>query len=172
MLQSTPYRRQGNWRGQLDDVAIYSRALSATEAAEQYKRSAAGYGVDTGGFDRLRLSVWPLPEARRLSVLCDCSGVFVRADDARVELSVTDAAGAVVALSEITPLPHSGLASAEIDLPELAPGQCTDADAVVVATGAKVLRPVIAGSESAHVYDASAVRGWWLTAVRQRAMTK
>jgi len=114
-----------HWRGQLDDVAIYSRALSATEAAEQYKRSAAGYGVDTGGFDRLRLSVWPLPEARRLSVLCDCSGVFVRADDARIELSVTDAAGAVVALSEITPLPHSGLASAEIDLPELAPGQCT-----------------------------------------------
>ncbi len=43
----------------------------------------------------------------------------------------------------------------------LAPGQCTDADAVVVATGAKVLRPVIAGSESAHVYDASAVRGWF-----------
>lgn len=114
-----------HWRGQLDDVAIYSRALSATEAAERYKQSAAGYGVDTGGFDRLRLSMWQLPGTQRLSVLCDCSGVFVRPDDARVELSVTDAAGAVVPVGEIKALPRSGLANAEVELPELTPGQYT-----------------------------------------------
>ena len=43
----------------------------------------------------------------------------------------------------------------------LEPAQCTGADAVVVATGAAVLRPVIPGMEAAHVYDATAVRGWF-----------
>ncbi len=43
----------------------------------------------------------------------------------------------------------------------LAPGECADADAVVVATGAMMVRPVIPGMEAAHVYDATAVRGWF-----------
>jgi len=38
---------------------------------------------------------------------------------------------------------------------------CGDADAVIVATGAQVTRPAIPGADARHVYDATAVRGWF-----------
>ncbi len=117
--------RTAHWRGQLDDVAIYGRALTATEVADHYTGSAEGYGVDTTWLGRLRLSVWQFPDARRLGVLCDCSGVFIRPGDATVSFSLQADGGDPVVLGEVKPIPRSGLAGTELALPDLPSGKYT-----------------------------------------------
>jgi 2,4-dienoyl-CoA reductase (NADPH2) len=47
-----------------------------------------------------------------------------------------------------------------------------DADAVIVATGAQVMRPAIPGSDARHVFDATEVRGWFSGTLSEQELAR
>ena len=76
------------WKGLLDDVSVYSRALSEEEAACHYKRTAGGYGVDTSWFDRMRVSLYQLPAEQKVLAVLDFSRVLPRPTGATVKAAL------------------------------------------------------------------------------------
>jgi len=76
------------WRGVLDDVRIYNRALSEEEVINHYKQKAGEYGVDTAMFDRIGIVLYPFRAEKRLLALVDFSGLLPRPKDAALEVSL------------------------------------------------------------------------------------
>lgn len=113
------------WRGELDDVRVYSRALTEAELRGRYKQTAAGYGVQAQWFDRLRLVLYPFAAEDKLVVLADYDGVFPRPADAVLKLSVKTAAAEAPAppSQEFKSLPSAGRLAATFPLKGLKPGQ-------------------------------------------------
>jgi hypothetical protein len=116
------YSKLAHWRGELDDVRVYNRALSETEVLQHYKQSAAGYGVNTRWFDHLRLAVYPA--ATRLVAMLDFSGVFPRPADSVVEATlIREDGGPPVQRQEFKNLPASDTLNAFFDTAKLQPGR-------------------------------------------------
>ncbi|MBI2299621.1 MAG: LamG domain-containing protein, partial [Armatimonadetes bacterium] len=100
------YSGTAHWRGVLDDVRVYNRALSEAGILGHYKQSARGFGVDTSWFDRLRVVVYPHRAEHRLAVLLDSAGLFPRPADCVLTATLArDGAEQPVRTQEVKPVP-------------------------------------------------------------------
>ncbi|MBM3476882.1 MAG: LamG domain-containing protein, partial [Armatimonadetes bacterium] len=111
------YSGTAYWRGRLDDVRLYSRALTETEVLEHYKRSAAGFGVDTQWFDRLRVATYLFRSENRVLATCDYRGVFPLPQGAKLTFALRSPDGRTLQSSEPQAATAAGLAFARLDLP-------------------------------------------------------
>lgn len=118
------HSRKAHWRGMLDEVRIYSRALSDEEILSHYKQAAAGYGVNVTWFDRLRIIACHFRPEQRMLLVCDYSGVFPRPADASLEaILVREGETEALQRQEFRPLPTADQVAAEFALGDLPPGQ-------------------------------------------------
>jgi hypothetical protein len=114
------------WRGLLDEVRVYDRALTQEEVIAHYKASAGGFGVDTAWFDRARVTLYPSRTEPKLVAVVDVSGVFLRPSGSRIELALQRTGTTEPLLQKATSdVPRSGRWCATIDLPSMAPGDYT-----------------------------------------------
>ncbi len=118
------YGSKAHWRGQLDDVAVYDRALSEAEILNHYKQSAGEYGVDTTWFDKMRVINYPFRSEGRMVSLLDFSGVFPVPDGAKVTAGLQLAESDQLAqTAEFAALPTSGRLRATFECSDLPPGE-------------------------------------------------
>ena len=114
-----------HFRGMIDAVRVYSRALSPSEILARYKREAADYGIDTSWFDQLKVTLYPYFDRDDLVVELDYRGMFHIGDDARIVVEMIQAAAKtqVGRKKEISRLPKHGKAEVTLSLADLAPGE-------------------------------------------------
>lgn len=112
------------WRGLLDNVRVYNRALTPAEAIAHYKAEAGGFGVDTTGFDRVQVSLYPSSWERRLVAVLDASQVFGRPDGCTLEAAIIRPDTAQVVLQQTNhQLLSSGQWALTLDLGRLPAGR-------------------------------------------------
>ncbi len=127
------------FRGAIDDVRVYDRALTAEEVLHSYKLAAGGYGVDTTWFNRLRVTPAFFRDEQRLLVLYDFRGIAPRPEGARLEVKLLRADGdAPEREIAVDPLPREGLVAAEFDLAELPDGDYVLSAALTAPDGPRV----------------------------------
>lgn len=107
------YTKGAHFRGQLHDVRLYDRALSAEEVRRQYRT-----GHVTG---RVEVKAHPMPYARELLVDLDLRGLGELPAGAELELQVKRADGAVVA-SQRLPAPVEPAVVVRLPLGDARPG--------------------------------------------------
>jgi hypothetical protein len=136
------------WQGELDDVRVYHRVLTADEVVQRYKQMAASYGVDTTWWDKLRLTLYTYPDEPKLAVVADLEGIFPRPDDAVLTLGLRDPQGQPVPgqSQQFPKLTRQRVVCASFDLAGLQPGRYTVAGDVSAPSGLKVAR----AAEFAH----------------------
>jgi hypothetical protein len=117
------YSGTSYWRGRLDEVRLYNRALTDREAVQHYRRSAGRFGVDTTWFDRLRVETHCFPRDGRVLATCDYRGVFPLPEGATLTLELRSPDGQVVLAAEPQPATAAGLGFTHFTLPQdAAPG--------------------------------------------------
>ncbi len=115
-----------HWRGLLDDVRIYNRALSGDEILSRFKTTARAHGVDTSGFDRVQLTPYHFRGDDRLLVVCDLSGVFPRPADAQLTVALIPAGGETPAQEQqFDAAPPRDIIAAQFPLGDVADGAYT-----------------------------------------------
>lgn len=115
-----------HWRGELDEVRVYDRALSEAEVQEHYKAEAGGFDISTANFDRLQVTLYPFRAAQQVVAALDFSGIFPRPADARLEVAVVSPGSpAPVLRQEFASLPVTEKVSAFLDVAKLPPGEYT-----------------------------------------------
>jgi len=114
-----------HFRGELDDVRVFDRALTEAEVQQRYRDAAGAYGVDTSGFGRVRLALYPFPARRQIVAAVDVSGVFPRPAGVALEAAVFPRSGAGPALlrQEFGSVPPTDKQSVFCDVSGLAPGE-------------------------------------------------
>ncbi|NPV47688.1 MAG: LamG domain-containing protein [Armatimonadetes bacterium] len=111
------------WRGMLDNVRVYNRALTQAEVIAHYKAEAGGFGVETAWFDRVQVSLYPSRTEPRMVAVLDASKVFGRPDGCSLQAVVTRQGGAEPVLQQTnSPLAPSGKWALTLDLGGLPAG--------------------------------------------------
>lgn len=112
------------WRGMLDNVRVYDRALTQDEVVAHYKAEAGGFGVDTTWFDRVRVSLYPSRTEPKMVAVLDASEVFGRPAGCSLQAVVTRQGSAEPLLEQTSnQLPSSGRWALTLDLGELPAGR-------------------------------------------------
>ncbi|MFH0965007.1 MAG: LamG domain-containing protein [Planctomycetota bacterium] len=79
------------FRGMIDDVRVYRRALSREEILAHYKEKAAEKGKDTSSFDQINLIAHSYPLASTLLVEADFSGLLPAPPGTTLSVELRDA---------------------------------------------------------------------------------
>ena len=115
--------RTAHFNGMLDDVRIFDRSLAAKEVQASFRRSAAGYDLDTTWFGRLRLTPYCYFHRGEVVVDVDFTGLQPIGPAAAVEACLMQV-GKEKALSvqEKRDLPETGQFDMTFSTGELAAG--------------------------------------------------
>ena len=102
---------QPHFKGLIDQVRVYNRALSLAEIQSLYKAEAGDHGVDTSGFDKMVVTVFPYFEKGMVVVDVDCRSFIPLPQGVglRVELFGADGKAPAVAKQKVAKLPDTGL---------------------------------------------------------------
>lgn len=136
------YGATAYWRGELDDVRVYNRALTADEVQTDYKHMAAGYGVDTTWWDKLRLEAYVFGPEQRLTAVADYEGIFPRPDDTVLRLSLRDKSGKELQSQEFKDLARQRLTCTQFPLKDLAQGEYILHGEVSAPSGLKIANQI------------------------------
>jgi len=124
------------FKGLIDEVSVYDRALSPDEILARYRRDAAAFGRDVSSFTRPALSTYALPEQGRLCVTADCNLMRPLPEGVAVAVSLVAATGERIGETTI-PLPSdTASATALLDMASARTGEYT-VNAQLLDRGAK-----------------------------------
>lgn len=122
----------GFFKGLIDEVRVYNRALPEQEVYEVYKRDAEGRGKDTSTFGSIGIKPTALPRAGTIFADLDYRGLVPTPPDLSIKADLLDAKGAVAAPGKIRMIPAWGRAEAVFDVHNLPAGEYK-----ILATGTK-----------------------------------
>jgi hypothetical protein len=112
------------YKGDVDNIRVYRRALSGNEIIENFKRQAVQYGFDRRWFKRVKVTPYEYLDAGQLVVEADYKGLQPLAGDARIEvlLASQNQPEKILQRQVIDPLPEDGFIEVSLDCSELADG--------------------------------------------------
>ena len=119
------YAKVGFFKGIVDAVRVYNRALAIDEIATHYVKHAADYGIDTTWFNRLRLTPYFYYERDEVVVELDYRELFSMPEDAKilVELLPLERTEPIVLQKhEVAPSSAAGCSEVKFSLAKLNPG--------------------------------------------------
>ena len=118
------YRVSGFFRGMIDDVRVYNRAISADEIKRDYKASAADHDVDIRWFSRVRLTLHPYYDRGQVVAALDYRGLLPLPTDAGIVVQLATAGMAeptILGEHEMTPSTKLGRSEVSFSLDKLKP---------------------------------------------------
>ena len=112
------------FKGLVDNVRVYNRALSGEEASEHFKSEASEYGFNPAWFNRVKVSDFHYPNRNKIIVEADYRGLQPLHGNGHlvVTLSHETNVSQIIQRQLIDNLPRGGLAEAKFDTDRLAPG--------------------------------------------------
>ena len=129
-----------HFKGMIDQVRVYDRAVSVLEIQSHYKKEAGDHGIDTSGFDKMVVTAYPYFEKGVVVVDVDCRSFLALPTDVRlrIELAKAGGNGPAIATQKVEKLPDSGLVrDIMLKAPAITPG---DYEVRVVMEDAKGMR--------------------------------
>ena len=112
------------FKGLLDEVCVYQRALSDRDVYRLYRQTVEGRGKDATGLRSLRIKPTVLPRAGTVFADLDYRGLASTSADVSIKADLLNAAGKVIAGGTVRMLPVWGRAEAVFDTAALPAGEC------------------------------------------------
>ncbi len=106
------------FKGLIDNVRVYNRAMDLRTAQTHYKQEAGEYDHDTSWFDHIRLKIYPYPHRAAIVAEAYYKGLYPLADDAAIEFTLRP----YDQIRRIPNLPESGLIERPLTLEGVGPG--------------------------------------------------
>lgn len=136
------------FQGQIDEVAVFSRVLSAEDVLARYKADAGLRGKDTSYFNRPRVSVQAYPGPGCILASVDARQMQPLPDRCSITVTLRSADGRrIVGSRDASPVPPGGAIEAVFDVQPAAPGPYEVVATVRDGAGASVGDPAIAAVE-------------------------
>lgn len=100
-----------HFTGMIDQVRVYSRALTTFEIQTHYKKEAGDHGLDTSGFDKMAVTAYPYFEQGLVVVDVDCRGFLGLPPGTWLNAEISSAKGEAppIAAHKVEKIPDSGL---------------------------------------------------------------
>lgn len=129
------------FKGLVDKVRVYDRALSVEEISAHFKAEAAGFGFDPGWFTRAKVTPFYYLDRGEVVVEVDYKGLQPLDGNGRIEMTLSSASDETTNIERrvIEPLPGVGFGESIVDCRKLVPGTYTIA---VTLSDDKSARPV------------------------------
>jgi len=117
--------QSAKFKGLMDRVRVYRRALSAEEAVAHFKAEAPEYGYDPTWFSRVKVTPYCYFDRGEVVVEADYQGLLPLKEKGRLEatLSRKDRPGETIARKVLDGVPGTGLAEVALPCEGLSPGQ-------------------------------------------------
>jgi hypothetical protein len=127
------------FKGTMDEVRIYNRALSDEEILAHYKEDAAAFGKDTSRFKRPEISIEALPEPGWIAVEVDYGLMRPLPEGSSAEAQIVDAQGTKTFSSELERVqPRTMTLNIVLNVAALQPGDYLIRTGIVGADGSPI----------------------------------
>ena len=110
------------FRGQLDSLNLYDRALTPDEVVARYRKTAGGFGIDTTWFTRLRLTTYLYSDPNRVVAALDYDGLRPLPEDAVIRVELLQESATAVQTARVDPTGATGISEAAFQLDGLPRG--------------------------------------------------
>ena len=112
------------YKGSVDNIRVYRRAMSGDEITSHFKQQAVGYGFDPRWFKRVKVTPYPYLDQSELIVETDYKGLQPLDGNGRIEVVLTSQAKPHEILQRhlVDPLPERGFVETVVDCSQLADG--------------------------------------------------
>ena len=112
------------FKGMLDKVRVYNRALTTAEAVAHFKTEAGGYGFDPTWFKRVRITPYYYLDRGEAVIEADYRGLQPLAGEGQIEITLSSKGGIEQAVHSqvIADLPAAGVLESTIPCADLDPG--------------------------------------------------
>ncbi len=113
-----------HFKGMLDRVRVYNRAVSAAEAVAHFKAEAGNYGFDSTWFQRVKVTPFYYLDRGRVVVEMDYKGLQPLEGKGRIEVTLSNQSDEATSIGSrvIEPLPDAGIVEAELPCKKLTAG--------------------------------------------------
>jgi len=113
-----------HFNGMVDAVRVYARPLAPQDILQHYLSEGETYGIDTTGFGRAKLTIYPYPDKGEVVVEVDCKKILQIDPGARMVLELAPSVpGTQPIRKELPPLDDSRIAEVSFLLSGAAPGE-------------------------------------------------
>jgi len=113
------------FKGMIDRVRVYNRALSGKEAMAHFKAEAGGYGFDPSGLNRMKTALYYYPERKEVVLEADYKRLLPFRTKGRLEVALSnkEKPDAIIQRKVVDSLPaRSGLVDVPLSSGDLPPG--------------------------------------------------
>ena len=131
------------FKGTMDEIRIYNRALSDEEILAHYKEDAAAFGKDTSVFQRPEIRIEVFPEPGWIAVEVDYGLMRPLPEGSSVEVQILDAQGAKTLARKAERIqPQTMTLNVVLNAVPLQPGNYLTRTSIIAADGSPIGRPV------------------------------
>ena len=131
------------FKGLVDEVRIYNRALSSEEMVARYKEDAVAFGRDAAVFETPHINIEILPEPGWIAVETDYGLMRPLPEDSSIEAQILDAQGSKTIAKKVEKIhPTRIVHNLILDAAALQPGDYLTRTAILAADGSPIGRPV------------------------------
>ena len=112
-----------SFKGLIDDVKIYDRAISRDEIVEQYRKGAGERGKDASWFDRFGLTPYLYFDEGQIVIEVDFRGILPLQKGDQVAVELGRPQGKPLDVRNATEIPKSGKSDFDFAIDKLQPGE-------------------------------------------------
>ena len=114
-----------DYKGAIDNIRMYNRALTDEQVIAHFKQEAVGYGFDPRWFERVKVTSYDYPDQETLVVEADYRRLHPLDGNGRIEVTLAAENRPEELLQQhmIDPVPESGLVEVTLDCTSLTEGR-------------------------------------------------